>query len=581
MEKTLIEEIEREVKRDLDRINVTEALNILDMLLSVEAPEELADVSNRFTRALGIYFSRYTTGEQQDDAAIELLMIEPMLRLILFQVNKSKYNQIVVERKGLMSVINALDLNPNRRNLDVDPYLYHNNSDYSEQLAQVYKIRNDESHSCKSWSRREITYNVNCVIEIILVCINKHRNILKSIDVQFIDVSAYMDELIDNFKEKMKKFIALNGEENLNVADNMIVELRDIIEDDNNDDEVADYDEDDNENEDDSDISTEIRSGTIDDLRKHKIPEKRMIIWGNAGAGKSTTLEYLVYLDANAYKQAPENNPIPVFIPLRLLTEENSTIMHYIQKKTCLKENKIEELLQSGKISLFMDGINEIPDNQNHTLKKKRLTEIQYIINTYKNSFIIFTNRPDAQSAIKSIPVFNLLEMNIDQIDRFVRCNTSNPVTIDIILAEVHKNERMQKVVQTPLMMSRLIEIVEATGKIPDSEGKIIAEFLNNLLRREVYEKNDILIDIDKANYLLMRIAFEGMNSTQTNSGMKMITVIDYMNQCMNENHFQVDPFYYLNIFCQLGILTQSDNQYVFYHQIYQDYYCSQQMLMF
>lgn len=566
MEKTLIEEIEREVSRDLDRINVSEALTILDMLLSVEAPEELADVSTRFTRALETYFSRYTTGEQQDNAAIELLVAEPVLRLILFHVDKSSYRQIITERKGFMPVINALDLNPNRRNLDVDPYSYHNNTDYSEQLAQVYRIRNDESHSCKSWSRREIAYTVNCVIEIILVCINKHRKILKNIEVHLIDVSAYMDELIDNFKEKMKKFISLNGEENLSAADKLIVEILD----------EAEGGDDDDEN----NISTEIRSGTIDDLRKHKVPEKRMIIWGNAGAGKSTTLEYLVYLDAIAYKQAPENNPIPVFIPFRLLTEESTTIIHYIQKKTRLEEAKVEDLLLSGKISLFMDGINEIPDNQYHTLKKKRLTEIQDIINTYKKSFIIFTNRPEEQIAVKSIPVFNLLEMNIEQIEKFVRCNTSNLATINIILAEVHKNERMQKVVRTPLMMSRLIDIVDATGKIPESEGKIIAEFLNNLLRREIYEKNDILIDIDKANYLLMRIAFEGMISTQTNSAMKMNMVVNYMNQCMKENHFQVDPFYYLNIFCQLGILTQSDNQYVFYHQIYQDYYCSQQMLM-
>lgn len=566
MEKSLIEEIEREVMRDLNRINISEALSILNLLLTVEAPDELADVSSRFTRAISTYFSRYATVEEQDRAAIELLVVEPVLRLILYHVDRNAYNHITSERKGLMPVINALDLNPNKRSLDVDPFSYHNNTDYTEQLAQVYKIRNDESHNCKSWSRRETTYTVNCVIEIILVCINKHRKILKNIEVHLIDVSAYMEELIDNFKQKMKKFISLNGEENLSAADKMIVEIRDEIEG--------------NDDEDETDITAEIRSGTIDDLRKHKIPERRMIIWGNAGAGKSTTLEYLVYIDAKAYKNDPENNPIPVFVPLRLLTEESTTIMHYIQKKTRLEESKVEELLQSGKINLFMDGINEIPDNQYHTLKKKHLTEIQYIVNTYKKSFIIFTNRPEEQMAIKTIPVFNLLEMNIEQIEKFVKCNTSNSKTVNTILTEIHKNERMQKVVRTPLMMSRLIDIVDATGKIPESEGKIIAEFLNNLLRREIYEKNDILIDIDKANYLLMRIAFEGMINTQTNSGMKMNTVVNYMNQCMKENNFQVDPFYYLNVFCQLGILTQSDNQYVFYHQIYQDYYCSQQMLM-
>lgn len=559
IETTVLKEIEDEISRDLPNIDIAKSLNILNNLLSSSLPDELKGISDRFSQAINTFFNKHTTGIDKERCITDALRIEAPLRLILYYTNRSEYCRISAEKQGFVHIIKALDLNPKNYNLNKDPYEYHKNKDYSEQLAQVYQVRNAESHTCLSWSNRDLYYNIDCVLIILIVTINKNMKLLENINASN-NISKkyfYLESLINNFKDKMKKFIKLNGEENLSAANQFINEY-------------IQNDPDENE-------EKPGRSGTIDELRTTKLPEKRMAIWGNAGVGKSTTMEYLVYLDAKKYLNDTTQN-IPVFVPLGLLTDHSQTISQFIQNKIGVDSNELENLLCSGKINLFFDGLNEIPDNHNNTMKKNRLKEIQNYIDTYKNTLIIISNRPEDFSSLNNIPIFNILEMNIGQIKQFLSKNTSRQETVDLIYNEIMVNERLMRVVQTPLMLSRLIDIVDCTNEIPKSEGKIIGAFLDNLLKREIYEKKETMFDLSKATMLLMRIAFEGMNDTATNAGMTKNQVINYMNQCMTENNFKADPFYCIDIFCQLGILIKYDDQFVFAHQMYQEYYIARQM---
>lgn len=147
------------------------------------------------------------------------------------------------------------------------------------------------------------------------------------------------------------------------------------------------------------------RTGTIDVIRKQYLAENRMMIWGDAGMGKSTTLQYLSYLDADDFLKGTSSK-IPVYVPLGLLIDINEKIEDYIIKKIGVEYIEGLELLKKGQINLFLDGVNEVPIDISKSMQVQRRKEIQYLLDTYPNMLIIISNRPERYNYFKNIPVF-------------------------------------------------------------------------------------------------------------------------------------------------------------------------------
>lgn len=563
MDELIKKSIIEEVQAEMTNIDVKKAVDILDMLMAVDCPDKtLMGIQERYPIALSKIFDKKATYTDIVSGVSDILKIEPIFKMILFFINPEEYNNVTNEKKGFSHVIRLLGLNPENLNLDViDVAKYHGKCGYIEHISQAYKIRNSEAHTCERWGKKTLYYNINCVLIAILYCVNKHNkiliNILEKTRIESaINVTPYMNELIGYFKDRMKKYISLNGEENLTIANRYVYEYI----------------------EDDRQADKEVRYGTIDNLRRKSVPENRMILWGEAGTGKSTTLEYLAYVDA-IERQKTDSSNIPVLIPLGLITDMRVSLRNYISKKLSISDELLEDFLHHGKLNLFFDGLNEIPGDARNNLKTMRIREIQVMINNYKKTFIIMSNRPGDLVEFKGVPIFNLIKLSDEQQLLFLNKNTHNKQTIKVISEVISNDERLKSIVRTPLMLSRLIDIVNVTGKIPKSEGEIIGAFLNNLLTREREEKEDINFDVKKTNYLLRTIAYEGLNNSSTNSGMKEDIVISYMTKCMKIYSFSVDTFYILEILLQLGILMKRDNLYLFTHQAYQDYYCAQEEL--
>ena len=149
----------------------------------------------------------------------------------------------------------------------------------------------------------------------------------------------------------------------------------------------------------------------------------------------------------------------------------------------------------------------------------------------------------------------------------------------ELLFTSINGSERFVQIINTPLILSRLIEIVRYKKEIPHSEGEIIAEFLNCLLVREKEEKQDARLDINRIIYLLRMIAFESLEKKEANSGMTESEVLKYCSKSMDTYRFQYDALYALDIVLQLGILEKREDLYVFSHQAYQDYYYAMEEL--
>lgn len=547
-------EIITEIGNEYRTNNINELVDILlsIMLLKTER-KELAGIEERQYVAYCKIFDDEAKITEIKLCLSDVMKIEPILKKILFFVNENEYSRVQVEHKGLAYVIRVLGLNPDNKKLDENPDVYLNDLKYMEHISRVYNLRNSESHTYESWNRREIYINIDSILISCLRAIDVNKRVLvASLKNETIknelNVDAYLNELIDQFKNRMNRFIHIRGEENFSVLGSYVIE-----------------------NQDDT-SETKRRKGTVEQLRDNDVPENRMMIWGEAGMGKSTTLEYLSFVDAKRRQRDASAN-IPVLILLGLMTQSEYTIKQFMCDKLKVSIDTCESLLKDGKINLFIDGLNEIPNNIGSNLKTLRLREIRQLLKDYPQTFIIISNRPQDSRDFGGVPIFNLIKLSLVEIKDFIERNVDEKDVKMLLYGTIEKNERFVQIINTPLILSRLIAIVKYKKAIPLSEGEIIAEFLECLFQREKEEKQDARLDIKKITYLLRMIAFESLESKNANSGINEAEILNYCAKSMDTYRFQYDALYAIDMVVQLGIMEKKENLYVFSHQAYQDHY--------
>lgn len=319
-----------------------------------------------------------------------------------------------------------------------------------------------------------------------LLCSLKNQNISNELNIE-----EYLKGIAQQLKQRMSRFIHIRGEENFAVLGSYVIEYQD------------------------DSLDSKRRKGTVEYLRDNSIPERRMMIWGEAGLGKTTTLEYLTYIDAK--KRLKDTNcNIPILISLGVLTDSKYTIKQYICDKLDISIDMCETLLDDGKINLFLDGVNEIPSDTGGILKTVRMREIKQLIKDYPKTFMIITNRPQDTRDFNNVPIFNLMKLSRDEMEEFIKKNV---------------------------------------------------------------DEEDARLDIKRLTYLLRMIAFESLENKEANSGMTESEIIKYCVKAMDTYKFEYDTLYALDIMLQLGILEKRENMYVFSHQAYQDHYYAMEEL--
>lgn len=272
-----------------------------------------------------------------------------------------------------------------------------------EHIARSYALRNSEfAHICRLDTKRNI-YNLDSVLITCLRAVEINKKALlsnlkkKSINNE-LNIENYLNEITQQLKKRMSRFIHIRGEENFSVLGSYVIEYQDDTSD------------------------SRRRKGTVEYLRDNSIPERRMMIWGEAGMGKTTTLEYLTYMDAKK-RLKDSNYNIPVLVLLGVMTKATYTIKQYICDKLDIGVDICESLLEEGKINLFLDGLNEIPADAGGNLKTLRMREIKQLLRDYPKTFIIITNRPQDTRDFNNVPIFNLIKLSKEEMRDFIKKN--------------------------------------------------------------------------------------------------------------------------------------------------------------
>ena len=286
------------------------------------------------------------------------------------------------------------------------------------------------------------------------------------------------------------------------------------------------------------------RENTIDYLRKYEVPEKRMVVLGEAGMGKTSTLQFLTLSDASSQEN------VPIYVAFRDLLDSSTPLKEYIhQEITNICQVNVEEvrkMLRLGEVTLFLDGLNEVLVDQ----KRQRHRELKKLLQEYPDTFIIITSRKQDYDYSLKTPTFSLVEMGADQIQEFLEKHAAGQQEVIAAINEKINSDvghNWLKMLAVPLMLKILINMTflklkakadggldPNTPLIPNQTTLIIREFIEGLYQWE--KENDVAFTKDSLHRLLIGLATRSFRKGQNATlDFKEVRVLPEMRVCWKE----------------------------------------------
>jgi len=363
------------------------------------------------------------------------------------------------------------------------------------------------------------------------------------------DINPYLNKVIYRFKRWQQRFIAMHGIEKIELY------AREELDDENR----------------------KAREGTIESLRRN-IPEKQMMVLGEAGMGKTTTLQYLAFEDAEKCLENPVNENIPIYLALRIISSDR-TIWQEILKELPFSLNFTETLFEKGKISLFLDGLNEVNKHE----KQRVVVECQNLINRYPRVTILIASRNSHKFMIADhlrVPVFALKRMNKAQLFEFLEKNTNDKIQ-GIIKNAMNVSENMLDWLRVPMWLKMMIEVVEDGIRqglsddklIPERKNALLASFLKKLYLRE--SEREVNFSETTFDILATHLAVKVFEETEANIGLSRYKLLNILEEKVKSGFPNADLDYFLKVGTELSIFGLNNDMYSFSHDEFFDYYAA------
>ncbi|OWY22097.1 hypothetical protein C7N43_32530 [Sphingobacteriales bacterium UPWRP_1] len=416
------------------------------------------------------------------------LPFEAYLKKLLYLVNQPFYlanaHNITLgdkfdKNKVLIAngLIRELQLNPGnyqywQRNMPVVKLIF------DEHLWRAYNLRNSLAHFCTTYNRQQFWQGVQSYLVMYLYAAHKHKAaILQAVEPYFL--SAYLQQYIADYQQWQTLFVPIAGIE----FEKIEIWASEVPEEERPK-QGQDNPEDDKKKPKPYRSSRQMRGGTVNELRR-TIQERQMIVIAEPGMGKSTSLQYIAYTDAQAIEAGDTNMPYPVYLELKLF-QQGDVVKQRIIQKLGIDAGVGEKLLAEGKITLLLDGLNEVAEsNRNETIQA-----VKRFMEDYPDVFVLLTTRPNAYERywfdnIRSrnkAPIFQLQQMELPQIEEFLQKNSAQEAA-DIILHAIEANEALKNIIKTPLLLKMLITNIsrQPNNAIPPTETGIILAFLEGM----------------------------------------------------------------------------------------------------
>lgn len=308
-------------------------------------------------------------------------------------------------------------------------------------------------------------------------------------------------------------------------------------------------------------------------------------IFGNAGCGKSTLINFL-YLNA-----IEERYKYPILISLRYLNETTDTLIKYLIQQTLgYKEMKgidalFLNLLEEGRFLFFFDGYDKVTPTKQYSMAN----QIKELVSQYPHNKYVLKSRPLEQLyALKSFHNYVVAPLTNEDRDLFIKKQfpEDRQMIADTIIRKIHENPNNQydQILNTPLLVILCILNFQLNSDLPIRRTDFYARIFDALfqghdwLSKTGYErdrKSKMTKDeyIEVLNKFSLYTYFKAMYSFKKeealgvlNKIMKFDSEYQWANESSVNNLFE-------DLTVAINILISDGSYYCFPHKSFQEYY--------
>ena len=262
----------------------------------------------------------------------------------------------------------------------------------------------------------------------------------------------------------------------------------------------------------------EIRRVRLDSLREAVDKYPCVILLGDPGCGKTTTLEHL------AHELAGENGPLP--LPLRLSGfEPDMTVEDFIGDSWAGLESAdhwnwsspelaagLGAYLEAGKLLFLFDGLNEMP----HEGYAERTRALRRFINRWSpkgNRFVVTCRVLDYGEELSGLKRVEIQPFSDEQIKDFLRQDLpENWEDLWQRLTEESNAQRsLLELARNPFMLSIMVQVFNTDGRLGRNRSELMDRFTQILMEELARPKcaPDKWLDADVQRAALAHLAFE------------------------------------------------------------------------
>ncbi|PEP54067.1 hypothetical protein CN557_08395 [Bacillus wiedmannii] len=304
----------------------------------------------------------------------------------------------------------------------------------------------------------------------------------------------------------------------------------------------------------------------------------KLIIFDNAGMGKSTFLKFL-FLSA-----MQQRIQLPIFIELRHLKNDNSVLDEIYKKINYLsdefnKEN-ILELIKDGDFLFFLDGYDEISRSD----REKVSADLkQFLIHANKNRFII-TSRPDAGLNLSTFEKYKIRKLKLDEAVSIIRkYDNVTGYSLQEELIETIKNseKHFNSFLKNPMFVSLLYVTYKNKRELPLTQASFYRTVYDALYSDHDLTKDDEFkrergsdLSRDELEFFFQKFAYYCF--TQDISNFEFDPLLNIIKEVLKDNYFLNKNQAY-NIFVDITqhvpLLTKDGIEYKWIHKSFLEYF--------
>jgi hypothetical protein len=249
---------------------------------------------------------------------------------------------------------------------------------------------------------------------------------------------------------------------------------------------------------------SEIRREPVGDLRTAVAQHRRIILLGDPGSGKTTTLWRLAY----DYAQSAQDNdqaPLPVLVPLGGYTDDGP-FEPYLARHLGPLAPFLQNYRSSERLVLLLDGLNEMPQ----TGYAERVKRIRDALGQYPDEMAVVTCRAlDYVVELERMQKVKVSPLDEGRIQIFLHNYLGETAGERLFRVMTKEMPPLLALGRNPYMLLMTAQVYAgAGGKLPTNRAHLLAAFVDTLLGREEKRHTERWIEAERQKEGLAALAY-------------------------------------------------------------------------